>query len=103
MKQHSTENPYSQAEAEEKEEHDKDDDQTGGGGEVLQLANEAAPATRDVDAPPPAKEEAEPFDPRIILYVSLPAVVLGAQLFFTFSRAALTGDAVGPAVMDLLL
>ena len=31
------------------------------------------------------------FDPRIILYVSLPALVLVGQLFFTFSRDAL-GD-----------
>ena len=65
--------------------------------------NVASTASDSLGVPPPAKEEAEPFDPRIILYVSLPAVVLGAQLFFTFSRDALTGDAVGPAVMDLLL
>ncbi len=65
--------------------------------------NAAPTASDSLGVPPPAKEEAEPFDPRIILYVSLPAVVLGAQLFFTFSRDALTGDAVGPAVMDLLL
>jgi len=36
------------------------------------------------------KKEQEPFDPRIIVYVSLPALVLGAQLFFTFSRDALS-------------
>ena len=51
----------------------------------------------------PQQSQDEPFDPRIIVYVSLPALVLAAQLFFTFSRDALTGDAVGPAVMDLLL
>ena len=51
----------------------------------------------------PQPSQDEPFDPRIIVYVSLPALVLAAQLFFTFSRDALTGDAVGPAVMDLLL
>ena len=48
-----------------------------------------------------APKEAEPFDPRIILYVSLPALVLVGQLFFTFSRDVLAGDSVGPAVMDL--
>lgn len=41
------------------------------------------------------------FDPRIILYVSLPALVLLGQLFFTFSRDALGDVALGPAVMDL--
>jgi len=51
-------------------------------------------------AEPPREEE--PFDPRIILYVSLPALVLGAQLFFTFSRDMLAGDQVGPAVMDAM-
>eukprot|EP00320_Phaeocystis_rex_P022016 CAMPEP_0119058492 /NCGR_PEP_ID=MMETSP1178-20130426/2799_1 /TAXON_ID=33656 /ORGANISM="unid sp, Strain CCMP2000" /LENGTH=135 /DNA_ID=CAMNT_0007039429 /DNA_START=39 /DNA_END=446 /DNA_ORIENTATION=- len=53
-------------------------------------------------APPPVQEEKEAFDPRIILYVSLPALVLGAQLFFTFSRDAFTGtENVGAANMDL--
>ena len=41
------------------------------------------------------------FDPRIIIYVSLPALVLVGQLFFTFSRDALGDVALGPAVMDL--
>ena len=45
--------------------------------------------------------EAEGFDPRVILYVSLPALVLVGQLFFTFSRDALGDVALGPAVMDL--
>ena len=45
---------------------------------------------------------AEGFDPRIILYVSLPAIVLFGQLFFTFSRDALGDDALGPAIMDAM-
>ena len=40
----------------------------------------------------------EGFDPRVILYVSLPALVLVGQLFFTFSRDALGDVALGPAV-----
>jgi len=47
------------------------------------------------------KREPEPFDPRIIVYVSIPALVLVAQLFFTFSRDMMAGDVVGPAIMDL--
>lgn len=47
--------------------------------------------------------EAEGFDPRVILYVSLPALVLLGQLFFTFSRDALGEQALGPAVMDLYI
>jgi hypothetical protein len=47
------------------------------------------------------KREPEPFDPRLIVYVSIPALVLVAQLFFTFSRDMMAGDVVGPAVMDL--
>jgi len=43
----------------------------------------------------------EGFDPRVILYVSLPALVLIGQLFFTFSRDTLGDAALGPAVMDL--
>lgn len=43
----------------------------------------------------------EGFDPRILLYVSLPALVLIGQLFFTFSRDALGDAALGPAVMDV--
>lgn len=43
----------------------------------------------------------EGFDPRIILYVSIPALVLFGQLFFTFSRDALGDAALGPAVMDM--
>lgn len=44
-------------------------------------------------APPvTAPVEDEKFDPRIILYVGVPALVLGAQLFFTFSRDAFTGE-----------
>ena len=42
----------------------------------------------------------EGFDPRVIAYVSLPALVLGGQLFFTFSRDALGDAALGPAIMD---
>lgn len=38
-----------------------------------------------------AEAKDEGFDWRIILYVSLPALVLGAQLFFTFSRDAFIG------------
>ena len=45
--------------------------------------------------------EAEGFDPRVILYVSLPALVLVGQLFFTFSRDALGDTALSAAVMDL--
>ena len=41
--------------------------------------------------PTPVTEEKESFDWRIIIYVSIPAVVLGAQLFFTFSRDAFIG------------
>jgi len=72
---------------------------------ATQLAPEdvvkAAEAASDYSMPEPeVKKEQEPFDPRIIVYVSLPALVLGAQLFFTFSRDALSGDAVGPAIMD---
>jgi len=59
-------------------------------------------------APPPggapiaAPEDREDgFDPRLILYVSLPALVLIGQLFFTFSRDALGDAALSPAVMDL--
>lgn len=40
------------------------------------------------------------FDPRFVLYVSLPALVLGGQLFFTFSRDALGDAALGPAIMN---
>ena len=47
--------------------------------------------------------ESEGFDPRVILYVSLPALVLLGQLFFTFSRDALGEAALGPATMDLFL
>ena len=50
-----------------------------------------------------AEDVADPdgkFDPRIILYVSLPALVLLGQLFFTFSRDALGDVALGPAIMD---
>ena len=45
----------------------------------------------------------EGFDPRVILYVSLPALVLLGQLFFTFSRDTLDATALGPAVMDIYL
>lgn len=48
------------------------------------------------------EEEKEPFDPRLIVYVSLPALVLLGQLFFTFSRDALGDAALGPAVMDAM-
>jgi hypothetical protein len=45
----------------------------------------------------------EGFDPRVILYVSLPALVLLGQLFFTFSRDTLDATSLGPAVMDIYL
>ena len=87
----------------------------GDGGEKLSeetLINTAAAATGD---PPMSWPEANPtpvapddtsvgpsegFDPRVILYVSLPALVLIGQLFFTFSRDALGDVALGPAMMD---
>ena len=47
--------------------------------------------------------ESDGFDPRVILYVTVPALVLGGQLFFTFSRDALGETALGPAMMDLYL
>ena len=43
------------------------------------------------------------FDPRIIAYVGLPALVLVGQLFFTFSRDALGDAALSAAVMDLYM
>ena len=47
-------------------------------------------------------EESDEFDPRIILYVGVPALVLIGQLFFTFSRDAFVGtDNVGAANMDV--
>ena len=46
------------------------------------------------------EDDPKEFDPRIILYVSLPALVLIGQLFFTFSRDALGDVALGPAIMD---
>jgi len=49
------------------------------------------------------EEISDGFDPRIILYVSLPALVLLGQLFFTFSRDALGDAALGPAVMNLYI
>jgi hypothetical protein len=45
-----------------------------------------------------SKEEADPL--RLILYVSLPALVLIGQLFFTFSRDMLGDAALSPADMD---
>ena len=86
-----------------------------------QIAATAAKATEDPaswpDAKPPPQiasvQDAPPaeglpsspdgFDPRIIAYVGLPALVLIGQLFFTFSRDALGDVALGPAVMDLYL
>ena len=47
-------------------------------------------------APPRVIEQDEKFDPRIIVYVSLPALVLGAQLFFTFSRDSFSGELALP-------
>lgn len=61
-------------------------------------------AAEAASEPLPVKQEEEiddGFDPRLILYVSFPALVLVAQLFFTFSRDYISGDAAGPAVMDL--
>ncbi len=81
--------------------------------EQLQSAAEAAsepmswPSPNAAPAPAPAPTKAEEgggkFDPRIIIYVSLPALVLIAQLFFTFSRDSLSDAALSPAVMDVWL
>ena len=64
-----------------------------------------APAPVDAFARSAAGQELPPeekSDPtKLLLYVSVPVLVLGLQLFFTFSRDTLSGDAVGPAVMDL--
>ena len=49
------------------------------------------------------KDGSAQFDPKIIGYVALPALVLLGQLFFTFSRDALGDAALGPAVMDLYI
>jgi len=65
--------------------------------EVASAPGAGAPSA----SPGAAEEEEEVFDPRIIVYVSLPALVLLGQLFFTFSRDALGDTALGPAVMDL--
>jgi hypothetical protein len=67
---------------------------------------EAWPESRPVPGLAPIVNDAgesKEFDPRFILYVSLPALVLGGQLFFTFSRDALGEMALGPAVMDLFI
>jgi hypothetical protein len=62
----------------------------------------------EVKPQPPAPDDttvgpSEGFDPRIIAYVSLPALVLIGQLFFTFSRDSLDPAILGPAVMDLMI
>lgn len=47
-------------------------------------------------------EESDGFDPRLVLYVTVPALVLAGQLFFTFSRDAFVGtDNVGAANMEI--
>ena len=73
-------------------------------GEPVPPAQEAWPSQRPTPGVVPMAEDvADPdgkFDPRIILYVSLPALVLLGQLFFTFSRDALGDVALGPAIMD---
>ena len=51
--------------------------------------------------PNPADEGKFEIGPKFLIYVSLPALVLLGQLFFTFSRDALGDTALGPAVMDL--
>jgi hypothetical protein len=75
-----------------------------------QLVEAAGAATGaawpEVKPQPPAPDDttvgpSEGFDPRIIAYVGLPALVLVGQLFFTFSRDALGDTALGPAIMDL--
>ena len=58
----------------------------------------AAPSPTDTSIGP-----SEGFDPRVIIYVSLPALVLLGQLFFTFSRDTLGETALGPAIMDLYM
>ena len=62
---------------------------------------EAKPTAGNVPLAEDVVSEKAKFDPRFILYVSLPALVLIGQLFFTFSRDALGEAALGPAVMDL--
>ena len=59
--------------------------------ETLRKAAATASEPASYAPPPAAAEEEEKFDPRIILYVSLPAIVLIGQLFFTFSRDAFSG------------
>mmetsp|Transcript_38107 Transcript_38107/g.94741 ORF Transcript_38107/g.94741 Transcript_38107/m.94741 type:complete len:82 (+) Transcript_38107:2863-3108(+) len=68
--------------------------------EQIRKAAEASAPPREAET---TNETSEGFDPRIIVYVSLPALVLVAQLFFTFSRDALGDVALGPAVMDLYI
>ena len=63
-------------------------------GETLWPQAKPKPITPDDTSVGPS----EGFDPRIIVYVSLPALVLLGQLFFTFSRDALGDAALGPAV-----
>ena len=82
--------------------------------EQITQAAEAASAPQawpEQKAPVPGNEpvmskeerENDGFDPRIVVYVSIPALVLVGQLFFTFSRDALGEVALGPAVMDLMI
>ena len=72
---------------------------TASGDEVSWPTAQPKPATPEDTTVGPS----EGFDPRLVLYVSLPALVLVGQLFFTFSRDALGDVALGPAVMDLYL
>jgi len=72
---------------------------TASGGEPSWPTAQPKPVTPDDTSVGPS----EGFDPRIIVYVSLPALVLLGQLFFTFSRDALGDAALGPAMMDLYM
>ena len=82
--------------------------------QIVAAAEKAAPSAPPpepewpVQRPPPAlapivndAAEEGKFGPKFLIYVSLPALVLLGQLFFTFSRDALGDQALGPAVMDL--
>ena len=77
--------------------------------QIVAAAEKASEQEAWPEAKPPAQlqpivttddgTEKEPFDPRFIVYVSIPALVLGGQLVFSFSRDALGDQALGPAVM----
>ena len=84
------------------EETELSDEQIAQAAEKASEPAEAWPAQKPTFGVVPNTNEDDPkeFDPRIILYVSLPALVLIGQLFFTFSRDALGDVALGPAIMD---